>query len=53
MVKTVLIFQNGVVTVFNEKGEQIPSLQGRWRDMASKIYRKATASTVWDDYRAS
>ncbi|GAG25259.1 unnamed protein product [marine sediment metagenome] len=52
MIKNVLIYQNGMVAVCNEKGKQMPSLQGRWEDMAKKIYQKATASTVWDDYRA-
>jgi len=41
-----------MVAVYNEKGEQMPSLQGRWKDMASKIYQKATASTIWEDSRA-
>lgn len=39
-IKTVMRFWNGMVAAFDEEGQQIPEFQGRWEDVASKIYEQ-------------
>ncbi|EPZ43838.1 hypothetical protein [Alicyclobacillus acidoterrestris] len=50
-VMDVFIFRNGIVAVCDEKGEQIPELQGRWERKAIKILRRSTAKTRFFDCR--
>ena len=41
MIKEVIKFQNGMVMVFDEKGEQIPAYQGRYQEVRAKILARA------------
>jgi len=47
MIKAVYVFDNGMVMVFNENGEQVSHLQGRWREMIDKIHAEADDKTEW------
>jgi hypothetical protein len=46
--KHVMRFENGMVAVFNEAGEQIPELQGKYEDVAERIRVAATSDTVFE-----
>lgn len=37
MIDHVIKFQNGMVLVFDEKGEQMPEFQGRYEEVRAKI----------------
>lgn len=37
MIKDVILWQNGMVMVFDEKGQQIPEYQGRVEDVKESI----------------
>lgn len=43
MIKHVLVFLNGMVAVFDEKGEQLPEYQGRWNEKKDAIMRDKPA----------
>lgn len=45
MIDYVIKFSNGVVVVFNEKDEQMPEYQGRYKDVRDKILTDAPEST--------
>lgn len=42
MIKEVIRFQNGMVLVFDERGEQMPEYQGSYKDVRAKILAHAT-----------
>lgn len=44
-VATVVRWSNGMVTVFDEKGEQISHLQGRYEDVKGKVLSAADENT--------
>ena len=44
MIKDVIKFQNGMVMVFDEKGEQLPQYQGRYEEVKDKILADAPES---------
>ncbi len=44
MINEVIRVQNGMVLVFDEKGDQIPELQGRYQDVRVKILARAPKS---------
>ena len=39
MIENIYRFQNGMVMVFDEKGQQMPEYQGLWKEMKEKIMR--------------
>ena len=41
MISHVIKFQNGIVMVFDEAGEQIPKYQGRYEQVKAKILAHA------------
>ena len=41
MIKTVFRCQDGMVIVFDERGEQIPQYQGRYEEVRESILRDA------------
>jgi hypothetical protein len=45
MINQVIRFQNDMVLVFDENGEQIPEFQGRYQDVRVKILARAPRST--------
>jgi len=44
MVDHVIKFSNGMVMVFDEKGEQLPEYQGRYEEVKDKILADAPPS---------
>jgi len=44
MINNVIKFSNGIVLCFNEKGEQMPKYQGRYKDVRAKILAHAPKS---------
>ncbi|MBA7597915.1 hypothetical protein ES703_04923 [subsurface metagenome] len=44
MINTVIRLGNGIVLVFDEKGEQIPEYQGKYEDVRVKILAHAPKS---------
>lgn len=42
MISQVIRFQNGMVMVFDEKGEQMPEYQGRYEDVKERILADAS-----------
>lgn len=44
MIKNVIKFSNGIVVVFDEKGEQMPKYQGRYEQVKAKILAHAPKS---------
>jgi hypothetical protein len=51
MVNEVFICKNGVVLVFDLKGNQIPKLQGKWIEKAKHIFKACTYETKFYDKR--
>lgn len=47
MIDTVVLWANGMVTVFDEHGEQIPEHQGRWQDVEARILDHDTPGTKY------
>ena len=45
MINQVIRFQNDMVLVFDENGEQMPEFQGRYQDVRVKILARAPRST--------
>lgn len=43
MITHVIVWQNGMVMVFDEWGQQIPEYQGRWEDKREAIERDKPA----------
>ena len=55
MIKTVFKWGDGMVMVFDEKGEQIPKYQGQYEDVKGSILKDALTDAVfshgfWDDF---
>ena len=48
MIKKVIWCYNGMVVVFDEKGEQMPEYQGHYDKVWSMIMRDKTTDTVFD-----
>ena len=44
MINNVIRFQNDMVMVFDERGEQVPEFQGRYDQVKAKILAHAPAS---------
>lgn len=44
MIQTVVKFDNGMVVVFDEGGEQMPAFQGRYEEVRVRILAHAPAS---------
>lgn len=54
MIKNVYKWQDGMVMVFDKKGEQIPKYQGQYEDVKESILKDAPPDTVfshgfWDE----
>jgi hypothetical protein len=47
MIKTVIRFQNNMVMVFDEEGEQIPEYQGQYEEVKESILKDAPKDTVF------
>ena len=47
MIKTVFKWQNGMVMVFDRRGEQIPEYQGRYKKVKGDILRDAPQDAVF------
>lgn len=47
MIKDVIKFQNGLVMVFDEKGNQLLDYQGRYEKVKAKILRDAPESATF------
>ena len=45
MIKAVIRCQNGMVMVFDKKGEQIPEYQGRYEEVKESILKDAPPDT--------
>lgn len=50
MIKTVIRLEDDTVLVFDELGEQIPELQGRYEDVKRGIVMDAPAGTVFNHW---
>ena len=53
MIKSLIRFQNDMVLVFNEDGEQIPEYQGQYHEVKEGILKDAPPEAVfghWFDY---
>ena len=53
MIRTTIRFQNDMVVVFDEKGEQLPKYQGRYEDVKDSILEDAPLGALfahWRDY---
>lgn len=53
MISEAIRFQNGMVVVFDENGEQMPEFQGRYEEVRAKILARAPKSArffhgVWN-----
>ncbi len=54
MIKSVYKWQDGIVMVFDKKGEQIPEYQGQYEDVKESILKDAPPDAVfshgfWDE----
>ena len=47
MIKTVIKFPNGMVMVFDNRGEQIPEYQGQYEKVKPRILKDAPPSAVF------
>ncbi|MBA7610211.1 hypothetical protein ES703_17417 [subsurface metagenome] len=45
MINRAIRFQNGMVMVFDENGEQLPEYQGKYEEVKAKILARAPKST--------
>ena len=50
MIKTVIRTKNGMVMVFDERGEQMPEYQGRYDDVREMIVANAAAGSVFNHW---
>jgi len=55
MIKTVFKWEDGMVMVFDKKGEQIPEYQGQYEGVKGSILKDAPPGAVfshgfWDDF---
>lgn len=47
MIKEAILFDNEMVMVFHENGEQIPEYQGRHSKVVTKIIQNSTDKTIF------
>ena len=47
MIKTAIRFQNDMVMVFDEEGEQITEYQGQYKDVKESILRDAPSDAIF------
>lgn len=47
----VMLFENGIVAVFDQFGKQIPRYQGEYEKVIDLIKRDAPSDAVWEDLR--
>jgi len=47
MIKTVIKCQNGMVMVFDKKGEQVPEYQGQYLEVKESILKDAPSETIF------
>ena len=47
MIKKAILWTNGMVMVFDEKGEQMPEYQGQYSEVKDKILKASTPETVF------
>ena len=47
MIKTVLRWQNGMVIVFDKRGEQIPKYQGQYEEVKENVLKDAPPEAVF------
>ena len=47
MIKTVFKWENGMVMVFDKKGEQIPEYQGQYQEVKGSILKDAPPEAVF------
>jgi len=52
MLKSLWIFNNGLCACFNEYGEQIPLLQGDYKEKLPEIKKAITPETIIKDCRS-
>ena len=50
MIKTVIRLQNGMVMVFDGKGEQVPEYQGQYDEVRESILRNAPVGTLFNHW---
>jgi len=48
MLEKATLWTNGIVTCFDEHGEQIPRLQGKFEDVKDSIERESTDDTIFE-----
>jgi hypothetical protein len=46
-IKTAFRFQNNMVMVFDEEGEQIPEYQGQYEEVKESVLRDALPDTIF------
>ena len=44
MIAAVILWTNGMVTVFDERGQQVPEYAGRFEEVGQRIYAEAPAA---------
>jgi len=47
MIRTVIRFQNNMVTVFDKEGEQIPKYQGKYEEVKESILKDAPPEAIF------
>ena len=47
MIKTAIRFQNDMVMVFDQYGEQIPAYQGKYQDVKEKVLKDAPQEAIF------
>ena len=47
MIKTAIKCQNGMVMVFNKKGEQVPQYQGQYQEVKESILKDAPSDAIF------
>jgi hypothetical protein len=50
MIKTVIRVRNGMVMVFDDKGEQLPEYQGLYENVKESILADAPAGTIFNHW---
>ena len=47
MIKTAIKCQNGMVMVFDERGEQVPEYQGQYHEVKESILKDARSNAIF------
>ncbi len=50
MIRTAIRFQNNMVVVFDDKGEQIPEYQGRYEEVKESILKDAPPNAIFGHF---